>query len=151
MQYLSFKFYFRWIKNFWIFSSLFFRLAVTLLVIFILWNGDYTLIKTIEVVAFMIFYVSLSSIFDFLLYKSKTVQTDKEYLFIEQKDGTLQKVHISCIEKLQRKFHYFYKIQFKKDCLLYSDLYIFISPNPSFSRPKKFVEIMDRIKNKFYA
>jgi hypothetical protein len=138
MHYLSFRFYIPWTKYLMIYFSFLTDIVILVFIVLILINSNYTPLKNLEVIAFITLYVSLSSIFNFLLLKSKTVQTDKEYLYIKQKKESIQKVDINCIDKLERKFHYFYKISFKKECMIDNDLYIFISPNPPFSRPKKF-------------
>ena len=146
MQSLSFRFFFPWTKYLMVYLSFLTDIAILVFIGLVLINSNYTPLKNIEIIAFITFYVSLSSIFNFLLLKSKTVQTDNEYLYIKQNKESIQKVDINCIDKLERKFHYFYKISFKKECNIYNDLYIFISPNPTFSRPKKFDFITGLLK-----
>ena len=75
-----------------------------------------------------------------------TVKFDRNYLYIIKNKNVYQKVGLSTISKISRKFYFFYLIVIRKDNVK-RNVYIFISPNPSFTTPVVVKELIKLMHN----
>jgi len=82
-------------------------------------------------------YVIVSSVYDYYLIKSRQVSFNNEFIFIEREKKKVEKIALKNILKIKRKLFFFYKIIFRNTTGDVAEVFIFISPNPPFSEPKK--------------
>jgi hypothetical protein len=141
MNYLSFRFYFSFEKKAILISAV----VIRILLLYLL--GYLVLYKNnqIDVILFLIFYIIVTSIYDYYLLISKNIKYDSFALYIER-GKNWEEIQLKFVTKIKRTFFYFYTINYKIDDNLDKKVIFYISPNPPFCRPKKINEIISYIQ-----
>jgi len=146
MYNLSFHFYSFWIKYLIIISSFLVNVFLLSYIVFCVYMVESVDINFMSGLLIIGLYIFTSSIYDYYLLISMTVKFDRNYLYIIKNKNVYQKVGLSTISKISRKFYFFYLIVIRKDNVK-RNVYIFISPNPSFTTPVVVKELIKLMHN----
>lgn len=84
--------------------------------------------------------------FDILLFKSQNIKFDNANIYIASESNSFINVPLGKIKKIERKFYFFYKLEFSNGTD-FESIYFFISPNPPIKRPREISELLKSIES----
>jgi len=120
--------YFTTIENIFLVLFLAFKMSFLRIIYF----------KDLLILIFILFYIAYTTIFAYLLLKSKIVKFNQNYLFFGVNENDIKFINLSMINRIKRCLFFFYKISFfnnyrnKNECLI-----LFLSPKPPIKEIEK--------------
>jgi hypothetical protein len=144
MTNLSFRFYFGFAKEVILISGLIIRILLLILLGYLILYRN----NQIDVILFLIFYIVVTSIYDYYLLVSKNIKYDYLTLYVQRNKDVWEEIPIKNILRIKRTYHYFYTIHYKISDFPEKKVVFFISPNPPFCKTKKVKEVLSYVQNK---
>lgn len=143
MKLLSFQFDFKFSKLVLIICSLISTFAIIIFLFYYLVNG---ISNKFGISCFLVIYLIISNIFSYNISRSKNIVYDSKTLIIQINRNIFEEVPIRRVIKIKRTFFYFYTLYYWGPCNISKKVIFFISPNPSFSKPKQVEEVLTYAK-----